>query len=118
MNVLLDENVTNTAIEHLKSYGHNVKSIKSLGLAGIGYSDDKVLETAIKYKSILITHNGRHFVDSIPPRKDILHFGLIWLEKNMTKRNSREYCECIQKVLEQSKLINTIWKVIDRKSVV
>lgn len=111
MNILLDENITDAAIKHLESYGYNVWSIKSLGLSGIGYSDNAVLKTAIEYESILVTHNGRHFIDSIPPCKNLMHFGLLWLETQMTKINSGKYCECLQQVIIQSNLQNTIWKV-------
>src|SRR5690625_7600716 len=66
MNISLDENITDTAIEHLAKYGHNVKSLR---LAGISYSDDDVIKTVIKSNSVLITHNGKDFIDSIPPRR-------------------------------------------------
>lgn len=112
MNVLLDENITDSAIKYLELYGHNVKSIKGLGLAGKKYSDEKVLETAIKSESILITHNGKDFIESIPPRENIYHFGLIWLNTHMTRVNSKEYCKCIQSVLEESNMINSIWRVV------
>lgn len=58
-NILLDENITESAIKHLEHYGHNVISIRTLGLAGIKYPDEQVLKTAIKEGSILITHNGK-----------------------------------------------------------
>src|SRR5690625_4021557 len=112
MNLLLDENVTGSAVKYLEYYGHNVQSIKSLGLSGIGYTDEKVLEKAIELKSVLITHNGKHFIDSIPPQKNITHFGLLWLRTDMNKGNSKKYCECLQKILSQLNLKNTIWKIM------
>lgn len=117
MNVLLDENVTESAIKYLENYGHNVQSIKSLGLSGKGFTDEGVLNKAIEFESVLITHNGKDFIDSIPPRKDIMHFGLLWLRTNMNYRNSKGYCECLQEILIHPNLKNTIWKVMFGKGV-
>src|SRR5690625_7718123 len=104
MNISLDENITDTAIEHLAKYGHNVKSLR---LAGISYSDDDVIKTVIKSNSVLITHNGKDFIDSIPPRKDILHYGLIWLERALTPRNSVE--------IGRASCRERVWNVVGQK---
>src|SRR5690625_2421080 len=111
MNILLDENISDLAIKYLENYGFKVKSIRSLGLASRGLPDNKVLELAIQYRSVLITHNGKDFINSIPPNEDLNHFGLIWLTKNLTRANCEVYCKCIRNnILTVENLDNTIWK--------
>jgi len=111
MNILLDENISDLAINYLGIYSCNVRSIKSLGLASRGLPDSEVLKLAIRYDSVLITHNGKDFINSIPPNTELNHFGLIRLTKNLTRANCERYCQCIGENILSHNLHNSIWKV-------
>lgn len=113
MRILLDENISELAREYLIVLGYDCSSIKSLGYSNKGYSDEDVLQLAIETQSLLITHNGKDFIYSIPPRVDIRHFGLVWLRENLTRKNCVDYIDFIcQEIFDKEEdFINTVWQV-------
>jgi predicted nuclease of predicted toxin-antitoxin system len=109
MKILLDENITKMANVLLTQAGHDVVSIASLNMCGLGDTD--VFNIAITQNRILITHNGRHFIIMIPPRMvGIKHNGVLWLQTEMTKANAQYMCTEIDNFFKsQMSVDDSIW---------
>jgi predicted nuclease of predicted toxin-antitoxin system len=55
MNLLVDENVQGLTVDFLRSLGHDVRSVKDLGLTSL--ADPVIFEHARKTKRVLLTYN-------------------------------------------------------------
>ncbi len=61
--LLADENFSSEVSGYLRNLGHDVITLQTLGLAGIKYPDEKVLEKATELGRCVITFNRRDFID-------------------------------------------------------
>ena len=59
--VLCDEDFPGPTAKALAEMGHDVQTLESAGLAGVGTPDQRVLEHATAQQRIVLTMNRRHF---------------------------------------------------------
>ena len=57
-----DENFSQTVVEFLHAFGHDVLTAREAENAGLGIPDDQVLAFAISNNRAVLTFNRRHFI--------------------------------------------------------
>jgi hypothetical protein len=59
--ILADEDFSLRVVEELRRLGHDVVTVRPLGLANRGVDDSSVLEAATQSVRAVVTYNRRHF---------------------------------------------------------
>jgi predicted nuclease of predicted toxin-antitoxin system len=70
-----DEDFPRPVVEELRRLGHDVVTVKNIGMANRRWPDPKVLQFAISSSRIVLTKNRRHFYKLHQSRSD--HFGIV-----------------------------------------
>lgn len=73
--LLADENFSREVSRLLSELGHDVITLQDLGLSGIKFPDESVLEKAIELERCILTFNRKDFIRL--HKKNPLHTGII-----------------------------------------
>ena len=70
-----NENFPQQAVDRLRALGHDVETSHDAGNSGRAFSDESVLDHAIRQQRVVVTLNRRHFVALHTRRPD--HWGIV-----------------------------------------
>lgn len=94
--LLADENFSLEVSIRLSELGHDVITLQDLGLAGIKYPDEEVLQKGIELKRCILTFNRKDFLQL--HKKNPTHAGIIICTFSM---DGKRLAEKIHSVLEE-----------------
>ncbi len=105
MKFLTDENIAVSVVRFLRSKNHDVKDVKEEKL--FGTDDFKLLETAVREKRVVITHD-KDFAN-ISRNRSIGHEGIIIIRLlNQSAKNVMDKLDGLFKAESEEKIKNSV----------
>lgn len=96
--LLADENFSLEVSIRLSKLGHDVITLQDLGLAGIKYPDEEVLQKGVELKRCILTFNRKDFIQL--HKKSPTHAGIIICTFSM---DGKRLAEKIHSAIDEKK---------------